>query len=104
MFIHQRSGGREISQFAFPIYIWLIILLSRRYNCVARLMGKNAVKVLATLFLLSFAKLQRVIISAFSFTVLNYSTGKRKYVWLLDGDVDYLQGKQILFNVNVMIM
>jgi len=42
-------------QFAFPNYIWLIagliVILSRKYNFVARLMGKNAVQVLATLSL-----------------------------------------------------
>ena len=94
-------------QFVFPIYIWLIagliILLSRRYNLVARLMGKNAVKVLATLFLLSFAKLQRAIISAFSFTLLTPSVGKDKYVWLLDGKVTYLKGIHITFFVTALI-
>ena len=96
-------------QFAFPIYIWLIagliILLSRRYNFVARLMGKNAVKVLATLFLLSFAKLQRAIIVAFSpaFIFLTPSVGKGKYLWLLDGNVAYLQGRHIIFFVAALI-
>ena len=94
-------------QFVFPIYIWLIagliILLSRRYNFVARLMGKNAVKVLAMLFLLSFTKLQRAIISAFSFTLLTPSVGKGKYVWLLDGNVAYLQGKHIALFMAALI-
>jgi len=94
-------------QFAFPIYIWLIagliIILSRRYNFVARLMGKNAVQVLATLFLLSFAKLQRAIISAFSFTFLTPSVGKGKYVWLFDGNVEYLHGKHIALFIAALI-
>jgi len=42
-------------QFAFPSYIWLIArliaIISCKYNFVARLMGKNAVQVLATLSL-----------------------------------------------------
>ena len=45
-------------QFIFPLYIWLIsggiVYFSWKYNRVARLVGKNSVKVLATLFLLSF--------------------------------------------------
>jgi len=66
-------------------------------------MGKNAVQVLATLFLLSFAKLQRAIISAFSFTFLTHSAEKGKYVWLLDGNVAYLQGKHIVFLIAALI-
>ena len=54
-------------QFAFPVYIWLIagliIILSHKYRIAARLFGRNAVKVLATLFLLSFAKLGHAMIS-----------------------------------------
>lgn len=54
--------GQTWLQFAFPINIWmiagLIITVSRRFTTAAKLMGKNAVKVLATLFLLSFAKLE----------------------------------------------
>ena len=47
-------------QFVFPFYIWfilgLIVLLSRRYTIVTRIAGTNAVKVLATLILLSYSK------------------------------------------------
>ena len=94
-------------QFVFPIYIWLIagliIFLSSRYNIFTRLMGKNAVKVLATLFLLSFAKLQRAFISAISFTLLTPWIGKDKYIWLLDGNVAYLHGKHITLFVAALI-
>ena len=47
-------------QFAFPLYIWTItifvITLSRRYHIAARVISRNAVKVLATLLLLSYTK------------------------------------------------
>jgi len=60
-------------QFAFPSYIWLaaglIIFLSRRSTRMARLMGRNAIQVLATLFLLSYTKLLQTIIAVLSFTV-----------------------------------
>ena len=91
--------GKTWLQFAFPLYIWtlvgLIIYLSR-YRAVNRLIGQNAVKVLATLFLLSYAKLQRAIIAALSITFIQYPDGSKRYVWLLDGNVDYFAGKQIL--------
>ena len=71
-------------QFAFPIYIWalagLIIILSRRFTMITRLMGTNAVKVLATLFLLSYTKLQRTIIAALSFTYITFPDGAKKFV------------------------
>ena len=90
-------------QFAFPLYIWaiiiFIIILSRRYHIVARLVGKNAVKVLATLLLLSYTKLQRTLITVFSFTYINYPDNVQRSVWLYDGNVDYLKGKHAFLSV-----
>ena len=88
-------------QFAFPFYIWMIvgiiIYLSRRSITVVKLVGSSAVSVLATLFLLSYAKLQRTVITAFSFMYLQnyYGDGRSLAVWLYDGNVPYLQGKHI---------
>ena len=88
-------------QFAFPLYIWslvvLIIILSRYSSTVVKLVGTNAVPVLGTLFLLSYAKLQRVIITAFSFTyITNYfSDGRSLAVWLYDANLPFLQEKHI---------
>ena len=56
-------------QFIFPLYIWvlvIVIIVSSYYSTTAaKLSGRNAVQVLATLFLLSYAKLLRVIITVF---------------------------------------
>ena len=86
-------------QFGFPAYIWLIsflMIVSSHYSTTAaKLIGRNAVKILATLFLLSFAKLQRTIIAALSFTFLNFLDGSRKKVWVYDGNIDYLNGRHI---------
>ncbi len=95
-------------QFAFPIYIWTIagvlILFSRRYNSIARLLGKNVVKVLATLFLISYTQLQRAVIVAVSFAVVATSEGSDRIVWLFDGNIRYLHGKHIpLFAFAVLI-
>ena len=56
-----------------------------------------AVSVLATLFLLSYAKLQQTVITAFSFTYLQnyYGDGRSLAIWLYDGNVPFLQGKHI---------
>ena len=61
-------------QFVFPLYIWFlvitIIVLSHYFTLAARLSGRNAVPVLATLFLLSYVKLLRIIITVFQSTEL----------------------------------
>jgi len=94
-------------QFVFPVYIWLIagliILLSRRYKFVTKLVGKNAIKVLATLFLLSYAKLIRTIIVAFSYTVVSYPNGSEVPVWHSDGNLEYLKPKHLLLFVAACI-
>jgi hypothetical protein len=84
-------------QFFFPLYIWIIvtaiIVVSHYSTRVSRLFGNNAIQVLATLFLLSYAKLLRIIITVFSSTQLVYPDGYIRWVWLYDGNVNYLQGK-----------
>ena len=88
-------------QFAFPVYIWLmtaVIILLSCHIAVAKLIGKNAIQVLATLLLLSYAKLLVTTISVLSFAVL-ISQGNQTItttVWLPDGNVQYLDGKHIL--------
>ena len=86
-------------QFAFPVYIWLITLLiiylSRQYRKVASLIGRNAVKVLATLLLLSYAKLLRAIMAALSVTFITYPNNSIKALWLHDANIQYLHGKHI---------
>ena len=80
-------------QFLFPLYIWAIaggiVLLSKYSSKMAGLMGSNSVSVLATLFLLSYSKLLRIIIVGLSYTVLETSNGQ-KAVWSSDGNLDYL--------------
>ena len=84
-------------QFVFPVYIWLIatliIVLSHYSSRVATLTGNNGVPVLATLLLLSFAKLQRTIYTALSFTYISQSDGTHSVVWAYDGTMPYLQGR-----------
>ena len=96
-------------QFAFPIFIWFlafsIIVASRYVNIMNKLCGRNIVPVLATLFLLSYTKLQRLITTSSSFTVVDVSDGSKYFVWLEDGNVRYLQGKHIpLFLVSILFL
>ena len=67
-------------------------------------MGNNSVPVLATLFLLSYAKLLRTIITALSYTIVYTSHGP-KAMWTADGNVDYLGPKHApLFATAVAVL
>ena len=85
-------------QYAFPVYVWAlvgaIILVSRHSTRIVRSLGNNPVAVLATLFLLSYAKLLRSIINPLFVTFLEYPTDS-KAVWLVDGNIPYLNDKHI---------
>ena len=103
-------------QFAFPLYIWLlvglIIILSHYSTRVMRLLGRKVIPVLATLFLLSYAKILRIVITSFNF--IEVLTGDAdnitdklipRKVWTQDGNVDYLSGKHIpLFIVALLFL
>ena len=96
-------------QFVFPVYIWVIvvaIIATSKYSSrVAKLAGKNAVPVLATLGLLSFAKILRTIISALSFTRIYHSDGGITTRWLFDANIVYLMGVHIpLFLISVIVL
>ena len=96
-------------QFAFLIYVWSIIGLniffSRKYICVTRLIGRNAVKVVATLLLISYSKLQLTAIHVIQFAHLSSSEDEHKHVWVYDGNVQYLSRKHIpLFATAVVLL
>ena len=90
-------------EFLFPIYIWaitaLVIYLSRKYTSFANTIGDKAVQVLATLFLLSYMKINQAVVNALSFTTLSLPGPNRtfvnKVVWLNDGNIQYLHGQHI---------
>ena len=84
-------------QFIFPLYILAIvgaIIVSSKYSLhITKLFGTNTVSVLATLILLSYTKILRILITAFSFTVLKGTQDHHSVVWLPDGNVEYFQLK-----------
>ena len=95
-------------QFVFPLYIWFlvitIIVLSHYSTLAARLSGRNAVQVLSTLFLISYAKLLRIIITVFQSTDLEYPDSIVRKVWFYDGNVDYLKGKHIPLFIAALLL
>ena len=97
-------------QLAFPAYIIslvvMVIIVGKWSPKFAGLIGKkDPVSTLATLILLSYAKLLSVTITALSCATLDYPDGKQEIVWLPDGNVKYFQGKHIpLVLVAVLII
>ena len=96
-------------QFCFLFYLWMlelvIIILSRRYIFFTRLVGRNVVKVLATLFLICYAKTISIAISSLEFASIRSSGLSVTKVWLFDGNVAYLYGKHIpLFLLGIVLI
>ena len=81
-------------QFVFPVYMWMLVFViiyaSRHSVTVSKLIGRNSVPTLATLFLLSYAKLLRTVIAAVSPITIRDMSGNTHLVWLMDGNVLFL--------------
>ena len=86
-------------QFAFPLYVWLLIgliIFSSRYSItVSKLIGRNPIAVLATLILMSYTKILKIIIETLSSVKLDYPNGEKVSVWLKDANVPYLQSRHL---------
>ena len=86
-------------QFVFPFYVWAIaaaiILVSHYSTHATKIFEDTSVSVLATLFLLSYAKLLRSIITIFSITTLEYPDNITAKVWSFDGNLQFLSSKYI---------
>ena len=90
-------------QFVFPLYLWtiagIVITISHYSTRASKIFGNNSVPVLATLILLSYAKLLRTIITSLGFSLLHYPEGTR-VVWSFDGNIPYFgAAHSILFLV-----
>ena len=103
-------------QFVFPIYIWFlvvgIIVVCHYSSTVMKIMGMRNIEVLATLFLLSYAKLLKTIVTVFSVTSIMVASASNTsdqlhphQVWVYDGRIDYLGSKHLpLFVVAVLFL
>ena len=108
-FKNMDTYSKVLFQFVFPVYLWimigLIVVLARYSSRAGRLIGSNSVPVLATLFILSYAKLLRTIIAAVSFTFIEFEDGSYITVWLHDANMKYLSLElrhSILFGVAIV--
>ena len=96
-------------EFVFPLYLWclsgLIIYCGRRSSMIMKLFGKNTVKVLATLILLSYAKLLRTVIDICNLSIIKSNNGNHKVVWTIDGNISYFYdtAHKVLFALAVVV-
>ena len=96
-------------QLAFPAYIIIlviiIIIVSEYSPRFAGLIGKrDPIATLATLILLSYAKLLSVSITALLPAVINYPNGSREIIWLPDGNEKYFLGKHAALVIVAIII
>lgn len=107
-FVGMNAYWKTWLQFVFPIYIWalcgLIIFIARHSVLATKVLGNNSISVLATLILLSYAKLLRTIIKALSFTYIE-TKDDNMVVWAEDGNIDYLRyDHAILFSLSLAML
>ena len=95
-------------QFAFPLYVWfmigLMIFISRYSITVSKLIGSNPVAVLATLLLMSYTKILKIIIEVYSYENLDYPDNKIVPVWSKDANVPYLESRHLFLIVVVSLV
>ena len=102
---------KEWLQFAFPFYVWaiiiVIILICRVSSKVSRLVGSNAVPVLATLLLLSYTKLLLTIVAVLhkrDITLHCQNFSHQLTVWYEDPTLQYAKGKHLYLFSFALIM
>ena len=90
-------------QFVFPLYVWFmigaIIFVSRYSITVSKLIGRDPIAVLATLILLSYMKILKIIVEVYSSMELDYPDNTTATVWLKDANVPYLQSKHLVLTI-----
>ena len=95
------SYGKQWLQFAFPLYLWIIIIiiiqLCKRYGKMSKLMGSHVVPVLCTLTFLSYTKLVRTIVIVLHKREVTLDCANESVrsvsLWYEDPNVEYAKGK-----------
>ena len=108
------SCSKAWLQFIFPGYVWflliLVIILSQYSSKVVRVVGRQAIPVLATMILLSYTKLIRTVFQVFHYTNIQCSGENNVTLlrWYIDANVQYVRGychvSLFLFSLAVLIL
>ena len=77
-----------------------LMIVGSRYSIVlSKLIGHNPIAVLATLLLMSYTKILKIIIDVYSFVELDYPENKVVAAWLKDPNVPYLESWHLFLTV-----
>ena len=91
--------GQVVLNLLVPLFVWtglgLLILISSKSSGITRFVGKNAVKVLATIILLSYTTILQAEVAVFSCSTIYYPNNTSKQHWLPDGNVLCWRGKHL---------
>ena len=91
--------------FVFPLYLWFLtgvfIFLGGRCSWIVR---HNAVKVLATLILLSYTRLLNSIAAALQATHIQLDSGGTEIRWLIDGNIKFFGMKHFTLAVFAILL
>ncbi len=106
---NMKACEKHSVQFIFPFYLWgiivTIIIVSKYSSKVAKLVGKNGIPVLATLLLLSFNKILRTVILAFSISYIECEEDTMTLLyWYVDPTVEYLKGCHLVLFIFALLI
>lgn len=95
-------------QFAFPLYLWfiviLIIILSRYSRRLAKITGRQSVQVLATLIYLSSSKIFLTTINIMTSATVKTSNHKELLVWYFYGRLEFGKGLHLISMILSLFM
>ena len=87
-------------QFVFPFYVFILLVIiitaAKRSGKFARLVGTDIIKVLVTLFVLSYNKGLRTVMSTMQMAIIKCDDTIQSHVWLVDGSVEYWDIKHMI--------
>ena len=81
------------------VLIGFIILTSRYSITVSKLIGHNPIAVLATLLLMSYTKVLKIMIEVYSSATLNYPRNRTVTLWLKDANEPFLMSRHLIATV-----
>ena len=95
--------GKTALQFVFPFYMWflagVIIYFSKNSSLITKLVGKNAVKILATIIFLFYAKIIQIVIDIVRLSTIVSDNSETTYVWSVDGNISYQETRHSILLV-----
>ena len=97
-------------ELVYPVYLCtlagiLVLICKHVPNRFKKYLGRPSAAIFATLLLMSYAKLLRIVIATMSSARVYKSNGTTMLVWLYDGNIPFLSGKHVgLFVISLLLL